>query len=231
MIIPGVVAAFRQAIAAACDLYWDQVVLVMHMDADFSDEKGHTPTIYGSSSISATNQFGGGSGYFDGSSFGSVNFTSTDFQITGDFAIDFWVKLDAALVNTTCVLVALHYPSSTSALFSISATVGVTPDSYVLGCDICSAPARSYSTFTHVLLSRSGVTTRLFLDGALAASTTSSISLPIDTTMLSIGSFRSTSYSGSYTKGYIDDLRITNAVARYTTDFTPPTAPFPDVAC
>jgi len=41
-----------------------------------------------------------------------------------------------------------------------------------------------------------------------------------------IGRYRNASTAFDF-DGYIDDLRITKGVARYTANFTPPTAPFP----
>jgi hypothetical protein len=44
---------------------------------------------------------------------------------------------------------------------------------------------------------------------------------------LFIGALNDTSFR-FWLNGYIDDLRITKGIARYTADFTPPTAQFPD---
>ena len=59
----------------------------------------------------------------------------------------------------------------------------------------------------------------MFVNGAMELSAADSSALPCDAT-LSVGG-----QSGSYFfDGYIDELRITKGVARYTTNFTPPTA-------
>jgi hypothetical protein len=43
-----------------------------------------------------------------------------------------------------------------------------------------------------------------------------------------IGRRWDTEGTASYFSGYIDELRITKGVARYTANFTPPTAAFPN---
>jgi hypothetical protein len=68
---------------------------------------------------------------------------------------------------------------------------------------------------------KSGVTT-LYLDGVETASAAD----PYNYTgrPLTVGSYGG---NGFYLNGYISNLRITKGVARYTSNFTPPTAPFP----
>jgi hypothetical protein len=56
---------------------------------------------------------------------------------------------------------------------------------------------------------------------------TGPINGPVTVPVESIGRVGA-SFSAYDTNGYIDDLRITKGVARYTANFTPPTAPFPD---
>lgn len=77
----------------------------------------------------------------------------------------------------------------------------------------------------HLAVTRSSGTTRVFLDGVLLGSSTSS--LPFATgRSLQIGV--NPASSGEYWNGYIDDLRITKGYARYTSNFTPPTSALKD---
>ena len=81
----------------------------------------------------------------------------------------------------------------------------------------------STSTWYHVAAVRNSTTTTIYVNGTSVASATTAVwttgSLPFY-----VGYFYSG--NGSNWNGYLSDLRITNGVARYTTNFTAPTTPF-----
>jgi hypothetical protein len=85
-------------------------------------------------------------------------------------------------------------------------------------------------TWQHVAVTRQGTSFRAFLDGQLLQTATNTAIVPTLTANLFIGAYPdSGGNAAGFFNGYIDDLRITKGVARYTANFTPPTAPFPDI--
>jgi len=91
---------------------------------------------------------------------------------------------------------------------------------------IFAASALTNTVFQHIALCRGSNSTRLFVNGIQVGSTytdTTSYVAPLSGSIYIGGLVNTVS-----TAGYIDDLRITKGVARYTSNFTPPTAPFPD---
>lgn len=93
-----------------------------------------------------------------------------------------------------------------------------------------SAVSDFLNSWMHFALVRDGDTWEIFLNGTSEGTTT--ISDPIATGSVSgvcIGARRYDSGT-SYDRlvGYIDDLRITKGVARYTSNFTPPSAKLPN---
>ena len=86
-----------------------------------------------------------------------------------------------------------------------------------------SGTAVTLNTWNHLAWTREGSTCRAFVNGVLQGSGTRSNAFSFSV----IGA--TTSGGAQAVNGYIDDLRITKGVARYTADFTPPTAPFPDI--
>lgn len=84
----------------------------------------------------------------------------------------------------------------------------------------------SATTWTHIALCRSGSSTRLFLDGVQTGSTYTDTNNYLGPANRPVIGASGLSLGGSALNGYIDDLRITK-FARYTANFTPPTAAFP----
>ena len=95
---------------------------------------------------------------------------------------------------------------------------------YAKGSVLMSSSASTISTGTwhHIALTKQGTTQTIWVDGnAISSSTTPNI---YD---YYFGDRMSGAGSGQYPMtGYLQDLRITRGLARYTTSFTPPTTEF-----
>ena len=216
-----------------CDPYWDNVVLLLHGDgADGStdivdsSQSGHAITVNGSAQIStAQSKFGGASAYFGGTGDYLDAGASTDFNFgTDDFTIEmFFYRASASGRMDLC---GRYLNLSTG--FGISTSVYSAGDVlFYFGTNaLCISLGGLWTVgvFNHIAAAKSGQTLRMFINGALAASATTTLSISGGNS-LKIGA------AGNATQlflGYIDELRITKGVARYTADFTPPTAPFPN---
>lgn len=82
------------------------------------------------------------------------------------------------------------------------------------------------NAWTHIAAVRHGSLMRLFVNGAQVATAAVSGTLVANTQQLAVGANASNGDQPLF--GYIDDLRITKGLARYTAAFTPHGAPHPD---
>jgi hypothetical protein len=145
-----------------------------------------------------------------------------------NFTIECWVYR----LNTNTAVIAIGQSNFTAAgsswIFYVSSSAN--SDVYIgsSGPGVAS-PNPSINTWAHIAFTRSGGTLRSFLNGSIVGTNTtlgtSAVNDGASTNPNTIGSFNNN--TGGF-NGYIDDFRITKGVARYTANFTPPTAPFPD---
>jgi len=187
----------------------------------------------GNAQISTTqSKFGGSSMYFDGTGDKLVQASSQNISFsTGDFTFEAWIysnnvsnasqrgfvqTSDTAgglkTTYTTGIMIFFGSPSNGA----ITANVGGTSYSSAGG-------AVSASTWTHIALTRASGTVRLFVNGTSVASGSGN-NINLSGQFICIGGYNSDTFLYD---GYIDDLRITKGYARYTANFTAPTAAFP----
>jgi hypothetical protein len=143
---------------------------------------------------------------------------------TGDFTLECWINRTATASGAGNADVVISKGTN-----NIVLSIAVNTSKFDFGqygvASLCtSTTAISNNTWYHVAVTRSGTTVRMFIDGTQEASTTSSANFTSTTNML-IGA--DVNNTNQRLNGYIQDLRITNGYARYTANFTAPTAAFP----
>lgn len=217
--------------AVETDPNFSSVSLLLHMNGSngsttFTDSSSNAIAIsrIGDAQIStAQSKFGGASAYFDGIGDMLTATQSSGYAFgTGEFCIEGWVYFSSLpLAGSQVVPFSCGSGGATVAFWQGSMRFAIANVANVV--DYASAAIVASSWF-HWAITRSSGTVRLFVNGALLGSTTYSSSLnPSDAATIG-------AHPGGILPitGYIDELRVTKGVARYTAAFTAPTAPFPD---
>ena len=219
----------------ANDPYWNSVVLAMHMDdTGLTDLKGHAVTLNGNVARSATqSKFGGYSAYFDGTGDYLSLADSDDWNFgAGDWTIEAWVYPTTSGVVRTIVAQRISTDATQQYTLRLLAD-----NKLAFSATVASAVVTSVTTsvvipanaWTHVVAVRVSGVAKLYVGGAdVTVSTTNSATAYTDMSSPIVIGRAYSDIDGSNFTGYIDDLRITKGVARYTANFAIPTEAFPN---
>lgn len=226
------------------------VSLLLHLDGSngsttFTDSSSaaRTVTVTGNTQISTTqSKFGGASAYFDGTGDYLTVADSTAFSFdAGLFTIECWFYVSSftasralftmprilggfptliALLNTSGIVTA--YCSTTGGSFA----------HYMNTTAAGAVVADTWNHFAYVRTGTGGSDYRVFLNGVInspgdATYSSSVLSYP-DVNQIRISDEANATFGSNSLLGYIDEVRVTKGVARYTADFTPPTEAFPN---
>jgi hypothetical protein len=142
---------------------------------------------------------------------------------TGNFTIEGWVYCTSAASANNGIFDARYSAAATGPLLYYIPGTGLFM--FYNGSNRISGGTFTINTWVHVALVRSSAVTKLYINGTQTGGDYS------DTNNYTSGvnaGFVGTFYDGTGNwNGYIDDFRVTNGIARYTANFTAPTAPFP----
>ena len=189
-------------------------------------------TVNGAQISTAQSKFGGSSMLFDGSNdYLSVGGSEWNSNLnSGDFTVEFWIRFNT--VGTPYII--QNYNGSNG--WGVAMWSGGGGTNYFDGFWYSGGwkyiqygvggssqyTTASADTWYHVAFVRDGNDWSLYLNGTLEGTRTG---LSGNITSSSLGSLEiGRKYNDAYyVDGYIDDLRITKGLARYTSNFTPPT--------
>lgn len=207
--------------------------LLLHLDSTLADtsDSAHTVSANGNAAISsAQSKFGGASIALDGSGdFLSVPDHADWNMASGKFTWDAWIYLTSVASDFGIMgqaqdgnnYVAFDW-SGGSLRFKVASAASIL-------LNIAGAWTPVVNTWYHVAVTRgwngNANDYALTVNGAVIATGTDADALPDLTGTFRVG--LSTDSGTAYLQGYVDEVRVTKGVARWTAAFTPPTAESP----
>ena len=212
------------------DPYWNNVVLAMSFDGPdgsttFTDisPAAHVFGVFGDAHIETDQyKFGGSSGYFDTSGDYISTPDSNDWDVSGAYTIEFWFypqRLGTGGYGEGMVCNAAQ--AGSNGFF-----IGLQNSRLAIRVGTTSFGAMGWpalDTWSHLAIVWGSGTTRVYLNGiSLVSVGPNTFTSP---NPLVIGNTYPPEDVRKFS-GYIDDLRITKGVERYTANFTPPAASY-----
>lgn len=162
------------------------------------------------------------SALFDGNQSLSLLTQSAFGYGTGDFTIEFWLRLNAISLAT----ILSNLSADASAAPHIYLTAGGVITYFTSGAGRISGATLSTGIWYHVALTRASGSTKLFINGVQSGSTYTDATNYGSSNPIAIGDYFQfyPALSGTARlNGYVSNFRITKGVAVYTGNFTPST--------
>ena len=201
-------------------------LLLNFANAAVVDSAGaNTVTTFNSASISSASRYGSGALTFNGTSDYMTTPANPSWVFgTGAFTIEFW-HYSPTIGSNTCIL---DFPSglmirqnSNNSLLTYSRSSGT--QLVVTGTNTLMP-----NVWSHVAVTRLGTTMTVWINGTNQGQWSLNDSLGSTSGLLYIGAFLNTQVSPFVFQGQLDDIRVTNGVARYIANFTPPARALPE---
>jgi len=191
-----------------------------------SSGQGHIFAAVGNAQIDTSqSKFGGSSLALDGTGDYVLGDGSSDFAFgTGDFTIDFWVRLTTtASFRQFYDSIGLGAPTGNA----ISIVKSETTHKFVVqiaGSDIITGTTTiAVDTWYHVAVTRSGTNLRLFVNGTQEGGTVVNSTNLINPSGRPVLGIYGSDLTASALAGWLEDVRVVKGEALWTANFTAPT--------
>jgi hypothetical protein len=227
------------------DVYYPQTSLLMHFNGtngsttmtDSSKNNLAVTSNNGAAISTAQSKFGGSSVFFDGTNdYVSIPDNEALEPGTSDLTWEMWIKTTSSVQYAT--LYSRTPSSFSSGMWSlmINSTSSTSGDVALYMADYVGASNLLLLTtgvsirddvWHHIAIVRNGSAWTCYVDGTSRATGTFSGGISNISSGPRIGADE---FYGRYFQGYIDEVRVTKGIARYTSNFTPSTTQFLDSA-